>query len=287
MGGGSFSHASYSQQSARFQKCANSEVLTSTSCNPTFNPINIAIRESRNSAEHPVTTPIIIGLDVTGSMGDIAIELLRSGVGRSVQAILASDTIRGPQIMFMAVGDTKSDRSPLQVTQFESDNRMVAQLQMIWNHRGGGGNGGESYSLPWMFADKRVVADCINEGRKGYIFTIGDEPVHRYMSPYEQEHTFGTTLYEGDVQAEQAYRAACKKWNIFHFYVDTNAYDERVIRKSFEFMDDHFIKLSDPKLFLPEMIGAVIGLNEGTINIEQLMSTSDPQLRTVYEKAFL
>lgn len=287
MGGGSFSYDNYSQRSASLKKCAASEVLKSTKCNPIFDPKNIKIRESRNSADHPVTTPIIVALDVTGSMGGIAIELLRSGVGRAIQAILSNDTIRGPQIMFMAVGDSKSDATPLQATQFESDNRMVDQLQMIWNHRGGGGNGGESYSLPWMFADKKVVADAIEAGGKGYIFTIGDEPVHRYTSTYEQEHVFGSVLYEGDVQAEHVYQMTCKKWNIFHFYVDTNAYHEKDIRQSFSFMEDHFIKLKNPEQYLPEMIGAVIGLNEGSINIEQLIADADPQLRFVYEAAFL
>ena len=52
-----------------------------------------------------------------------------------------------PQIMFGAIGDATCDRVPLQVGQFESDNRMDDDLGRIVLEGGGGGQMTESYEL--------------------------------------------------------------------------------------------------------------------------------------------
>jgi hypothetical protein len=283
MGGGTFSHRAYASHSQTLASKSSQEILSSRKINPVFDPKNISLRESRNSNDHAVTTPVIIGLDVTGSMGHIAVELLRSGIGRAIKSILDTSVIQGPQIMFAAVGDSKCDISPLQVTQFESDNRMVDQLGMIWNECGGGGNGGESYFLPWVMADKRVNADAINEGRKGYIFTVGDEPVHQHFSTFEQKAVFGEVLYEKDVTAEEIYKSVCKNWYVFHLCV--NPYSHHNAQSSFSFMGDHFIRMANSD-YLPELIGAIISLNEGKSSIEEIINTKDKSLKNLFETAF-
>lgn len=281
MGGGSFSYQNYASKSASLRSAPKEKVLGASRCDPTFDPKNITTRESLNSVTNPQATPMIIGLDVTGSMGDIAIELLRNGVGRTVEGILANESITDPQILFAAVGDSKCDRNPLQVTQFEADNRMVDQLQLIWNEGGGGANGGESYHLPWIFASRMVSADAHREGRKGYIITVGDEPVHHYTSDEEIRRTFGRSFYEGTVKTPDVYAEVCKNWYVFHI----SLYPQ--VRNSFSFMEDHFINLSDYH-FLPEVVAAIIHLNEGNTNVDTLISEcSNPALRVVYERAFV
>ena len=282
MGGGSFSYQSYAAKSAVLKSAPKEKVLGARRCEPSFDPKNIKVRESLSSQTNPNATPIIVGLDVTGSMGDIAIELLRNGIGRTVEGLLSNESISSPQILFAAVGDSKFDRNPLQVTQFEADNRMVDQLQLIWNECGGGGNGGESYQLPWVFAKHLVSADAHREGRKGYIFTIGDEPVHQYMSDTEVKYVFGRSFYEGNnVRAGDIYTEASKDWFIFHISLNPN------VRDSFSFMEDHFIYLDDYH-FLPELIAAIVHLNEGDTNVDTLIKECGKrELATVFEKAFV
>jgi hypothetical protein len=80
--------------------------------------------------------------------------------------------------MFMAFGDAECDQAPLQVSQFEADNRIVEQLTEIYLEGNGGGNGHESYEFPWYFAAKHTEHDSlIKRGKRGYLFTIGDEPI--------------------------------------------------------------------------------------------------------------
>ena len=73
MGSGSYDYSSRSlrAQSAGYNTKSTHEIFESRSINVAMSPLGIDIRESRDSAEHPNSYPIIIALDVTGSMGSI------------------------------------------------------------------------------------------------------------------------------------------------------------------------------------------------------------------------
>ena len=103
-----------------------------------FNPRFIGVRESRDNDEHPNSTPIAIGLDVTGSMGYLPAEIIKNGLNELMKKLYASKVIPDPQLMFAACGDYCDD-APLQVTQFESDIRIAEQLDKLWFEFGGGG----------------------------------------------------------------------------------------------------------------------------------------------------
>ena len=155
MGGGSYSKSAYADYATNTRGISRDDRFAqskSRSIHKNLNPRGVGIRESRDSDEHPMSTPIIIGLDVTGSMGVIAENIAAEGLGKLMNNILESLPVTDPQIMFMGIGDAACDNAPLQVSQFESDNRMVDQLTQIWLEGGGGGNDSESYELPWHFA---------------------------------------------------------------------------------------------------------------------------------------
>lgn len=59
----------YSKSSIAGKSAAG--IYTSKMMKAEFDPKDIPVRESRDSADHPSSNAIIIGLDVTGSMSDI------------------------------------------------------------------------------------------------------------------------------------------------------------------------------------------------------------------------
>lgn len=119
--------------------------------------INTGVRESRDSNEHPKTTPIIIALDVTGSMRRTPHEMIKDNFPKLMDALMQLG-VKDPQLLFMAVGDHEYDRYPIQVGQFESDTeKIVNSLEEFVLE--GGGNSGESYLLAHIIAGYHTETD--------------------------------------------------------------------------------------------------------------------------------
>jgi len=79
----------------------------------------ITIREARDSDVHPNTFPVIIGLDMTGSMHDIPVMLIKDGLPKIVSQIIQGG-VKDVALLFIAIGDHEVDNYPLQIGQFES-----------------------------------------------------------------------------------------------------------------------------------------------------------------------
>lgn len=192
-----------------------SKIYTSTYMSNEFDPKNV-VREARDSDEHPNSTPIIIGLDVTGSMGNILNEVAQQ-LGEMVTEILERQPVSDPQICFNAVGDSTCDTYPFQTTQFESDIRIAQQLTRLYFERGGGGNGFESYPLAWYFAANHTSTDISEKhGKKGFLFTMGDDSYPKTISREEIQYIFGEDIEKPELEVSEILSQACRKWEIFH-----------------------------------------------------------------------
>ena len=149
MGAGRWDATSYASYASTTRGKTVDKIYSGRELHKDLDPKGVAVHESRDSADNPNATPVIVGLDVTGSMGMIAHTMAQKGLGVLFQEILDRKPISDPHIMFMGIGDAASDRAPLQVSQFEADDRIIEQLTKLWVEGSGGGNDSESYNLPW------------------------------------------------------------------------------------------------------------------------------------------
>lgn len=227
MGGGSYSLNSFAEYSKSVGKlyCADTgrvsnQIWHSTSMKDTMNPFN-KIRECCNTEEHPNTVPVILALDVTGSMGNACKETAEA-LGAIMDKLYKK--FKDIEICVMGVGDFECDCSPLQVSQFESDVRVAKQLDEIWMEHRGGGNDYESYTAPWFYGLYRTKLDAFDkQGRKGVIITMGDEPLNPDLPINRISEYFGSpegAAQIGSLETNQLYKDASKKFDIFHIAVD-------------------------------------------------------------------
>ncbi|KPH11820.1 hypothetical protein [Chryseobacterium sp. ERMR1:04] len=198
-----------------------SEIFTQNAkrmAHESMNPNGISFRESRDSVVHPNSVPIILGLDVTGSMGHIPHELIKDGLPKLMGGIIQGG-VPDPALLFLGIGDHECDGYPLQVGQFESgDEELDMWLTRTYIESGGGGNAGESYLLAWYFAAFHTRTDAFEKrNQKGLLFTVGDEPCLKTLpaSAIREimgtgQHTFTHTELLKEVQ---------KKYDVFHISV--------------------------------------------------------------------
>ena len=175
MGYGSYSASDWSRlKSSRNLSDTQSvdEIFQRRACNPKFDPKFIGTRECFDSEDHPNTTPIVVGLDVTASMGYLAVEVATKALNQLIMKLYSTAAVEDPALMCAAYGDF-GDFSPLQVTQFESDIRIAEQLLELYfeNH----GCGEVVPTCLWEFLSRHTNIDAINKrSKKGFLFTIGD-----------------------------------------------------------------------------------------------------------------
>ena len=218
MGYGSYTAADWSKlQSSRNITCTSSasELFKQRQSIDKFNPKFINMRESCDSDDSPESTPVIIGFDVTGSMGYLAEEIASNALNETILHMMDKQPVSNPHVLVAAIGDSKSDAAPLQVTQFEADIRIVEQLLDLYLEGRGGGNGGESYHLAWYFADKHTKTDAYTKRQaKGFLFTVGDEPCHLNLTSDEIARVFGDKA--PNMSSTDLYKAVSEKYETFH-----------------------------------------------------------------------
>ena len=187
------------------------------------------LRECCDSEEHPQTFPIILALDVTGSMGQTAIEVQKK-LNPIMTEILEDKSIKDPELMIMALGDLDYDGSPIQISQFESDTRIAVNLDKVYFENGGGGNDWESYTAAWYMALKHCQLDCWKRGKKGLIITMGDEPLNPYLPAKELSRITGDNVGQ-DVSTKDLYEQVKDKYDIVHICIESVCYPDQTSRK--------------------------------------------------------
>jgi hypothetical protein len=296
MGHGAWSATSYNTYSNLSSNKSRAELYSRSSANDRtqsgqeVNIEKIEFRESRDSDEHPLSTPIMVGLDVTGSMGIIPEKLTKGALGTLMNELLQRKPVTDPQLLFMGIGDAVAhDRAPLQVTQFESDNKICSQLTDLWLEGCGGGNDFESYDLAWAFASGKVKTDAWDKRKqKGFLFTIGDEMFPQTTSSDYLKNIFGPTGVQNPTP-EILLESAQEQWNVYHIIIAQGNY----ARSRLERVKDDWKQRLQKRAFvlnnydyLPHLIISIIALESG-VELEEVMGWWNQECVKVLEEAFI
>lgn len=266
-------HDYYSARSYISKATNAQQVFKSTMMHRDFDPSQIKLpREACDSALSPHSRGIMFFEDVTGSMGRILLSLIKDDFPRLITQTYDSVSY-DPHILFAAIGDVAAgDRAPLQVTQFETDTRMLEQLERIYLEKGGGGNYYESYILAWYFAAKHTKMDCFDKrGEKGFLFTFGDEEPTPYITDREIKKVFGDndTLEVARLTGKDCLEMASEKFYCYHIILQGGGYGAETISKWRRLMGSHVCDLHDHR-YIPELVTTILKMYEGFSKTEAI-----------------
>jgi hypothetical protein len=284
MGGGSWTSQDWSSySSSTISGKSTAAIYTSRNIAPEYDPKNVTFRESCDSDDHPNSTPIIIGLDVTGSMSSI-LQLVAEKLGVLVEEIYKRNPVNDPQIMFNAVGDAICDSAPLQVTQFESDIRIAEQLTKLYFEHGGGGNGFESYPLVWYFAANHTKIDSFDKhNRKGFIFTMGDDCFPAKLTKGEIGRFLGDAL-EADLDINELLTQVNRKYEVFHLMLMEGGSSYSIAPDKWSsILGERAIKVTDYTK-IPEIIVSILEAMSGK-DVQEVIDSWDGSTSVVVRDA--
>ncbi|MFH8631864.1 hypothetical protein ACH4CC_18665 [Streptomyces lydicus] len=234
---------------------------------PSLDPHGLTVRESRDSDEHPTSLAVSVLFDVTGSMGAVP-RVLQTKLPELFGLLLRKGYVAHPQILFGAVGDATCDRVPLQLGQFESDNRMDDDLGNILLEGGGGGQMTESYELALYAMARHTSLDCHEKrGRRGYLFLIGDEMPYGKVKAREVRAVLGDHLTE-DLPLPVLLAELRQKFEVY-FIVPAGAAhvgNSAVLGTWRKLLGQNVIELDDLDAVC-ETIALTIGLGEEAIDL--------------------
>lgn len=240
---------------------------------PQMDPYNV-VRESRDSAEHPTSLAIGVIFDVTGSMGMVP-RVLQTKLGALMRVLVSKGYVAHPQVLFGAVGDAYSDAVPLQIGQFESGIEMDDDLGKIYLEGGGGGQVHESYELAMYFFSRHTSIDCYERrGKKGYLFTIGDEKPYEVVHRQQVGELIGDAL-ELDIPTARMVTEVQRRYEYFHI-IPTNTSHGRSpdVQARWKQLLGERVLLLDDEAAVCETIALAIGLCEGVV-IDVVAGASD------------
>lgn len=228
------------------------------------------IRESRDSAEHPESTPIVIGFDVTGSMSDNP-KLIQQSLKELFGMLIRKDIVSDPQIAIGAYGDAYCDSVPLQIGQFESDNRIDDELDNVFIEGGGGGNDGETSTLLARYVAANVNTDAWDKRhKKGYMFLIGDERALDLKATQLKEYL--GVEQPSNMTAKDVFASLNERWNVYMLLIDNGAAEYQHSREQYgELMANpqHVVVIKNGSL-AAATIASIIGSVEETTDSQTL-----------------
>jgi hypothetical protein len=168
-------------------------------------------------------------------------------VARSINNVMTEmyGKVKDVEFMIMGIGDLAYDEAPIQISQFESDVRIVEQMDQVFFEFGGGGNSYESYTAAWYMGARHCSLDAWKRGGRGIIITMGDEELNPYLPKAGLHAATGDDL-QGDIETPALYEEVKDKFDVYHINVEHRGYVAADITRSWKALldDDHYYSVA-------------------------------------------
>lgn len=257
----------YSQQVRQTRNYKAHETLDPKKKAGTASPFaGQVMREARDNADHPNSTPVSIAFDVTGSMADNP-RIIQAKLKDLLGLLLRKGYVEDPQIMSIAYGDAKTDNVPLQVSEYESSNLIDDHLDNVFLEGNGGGNGGESSMLAAYFLAYHTATDAWDKRKKkGYVFFIGDEISHEITADQVRQY-IGDEEPIGSLRSTDIIAELQKRYNVFFLLIDNNSAHYQGSQAFYtKLLGKKHVLVVEATEGIAETIALAIGVMEGTVD---------------------
>jgi hypothetical protein len=212
-----------------------------------------------------------VWLDVTGSNISQA-RIVHQQLRTLMDLLLKEQYVKDPQIMFSAIGDARTDHLPLQVGQFESDNRMDEALGNIVLEGNGGGQKHESYQIAFYTMTRHTVTDAWEKrDKKGHLYVVGDEMSWPLLRKDEIDKLIGPEI-DRDIQLQHVITAVKQRWNTTFIRPQASDYGRDPEVESFwrQLLGESFVTIRNASEIVP-YIASDIGAREG-VSLDRITS---------------
>jgi hypothetical protein len=241
-----------------------------------LDPNGLKVRESRDSDEHPRSRAVAVWLDGTGSNKAQA-EIVFRHVPELMGLLVRRGYVSDPQVLFGVIGDYHAaDDLPLQVGQFESDNRIELQLGNAVLEGGGGGGFQESYELALYALARHSAIDCFEKrGEKGYCFIVGDELPYPTITREAVSAVFGAVI-QADVSTRDIVQELQERYEVYVIIPARAQHgrEARMLQGWAEYVGQNVLRIEDADQIVARM-AAEIGANEGVDHAAVLADLHD------------
>lgn len=213
-------------------------------------------------------TPIVLAIDVTGSMGDWA-RILYDKFPMFFGQLTLHGYCEDPVVSIAGVGDAAYDTAPLQISAFDRGVAIDGLISKLFIEGGGGSNSEESYDLAChYYASPSLVTLPPAGGRsKPFFFMTGDEFLYRSVNPVFVDQWIGDAGSQGlgDSSGDPwslagLFAALSARYEVFLLKkTHASATAEPEIRKQWEDLigPSRVIVLDNPRAIVDVMLGLI------------------------------
>jgi hypothetical protein len=168
----------------------------------------------------------------------------------------------------------------IQMSEFESDNKIDDSIRNLWLTSQGGSNHGESYDLLLYAAARKTVTDSLEKrGKRGYMFMYADEPIFDEVDRHQVKDVFDDGL-QANIPIAEIVAEVMLKWDITVLFPSNSGQTRARSQYVKLFGAQHVVDLSDPENFCDAVANIVSEKEKAGVTAATEAADADVYSRT-------